>query len=243
MKGFKDNFDAYSLLTIAIIVLLFDIANLLFGIKGFDINSVILFLLSLLCIAFVIERLKKIDKIDNKLDSIEKAVSGVAGLKIIYDPQEVDKKSEEVVQKTQRYIRSASLSYGTPEGTNINITNRFAEIAIAVLKKSKQREKPIEYKNVVRKERNVQPKYEKFREHDVGTQIRIRKIESFANFNLLIIDKNYLILAFPESSIDERFRTCIFVEHDEKFIGGMIEWFENHIWENAIDFQAKTPTK
>lgn len=197
-----------------------------------DRQALILVAVSLMALDLGMERLIFLDGIDGKIDNLSSQLNRVVtaqhlpNKKMAYD---VGLDAQRSAKKIIRLTSSGSKS-----------TKAYREEQARLLRGGgSSGAGPIELRILIHKltpERKcrLSKKIKELQKEGVDHMVTVRSTNEFSRgFDVLIVDNRHAVFGFPENVKNPSFSQGLYLPENSEFVSGLVEWFDNYLWEEA----------
>jgi hypothetical protein len=225
------------------IVVIATIANFTGTIKKFrkgDPATLSLVLVTMLMAAYGVERYVNYTQLEQKLSSIESRLSFVVGGRLINNNKEIYESAAKLFDTFEGRIRAVVVSAGP------KVPQTFVDKVAQKLKERKELGFPIKYEVVLvlspdqvadldRFEKANNDRINFYNQYGVAEAISLYVLESntFANFDVLIVDRKHAHFGFTVSRGEEKLESAILYENQPQLSQSLTDWFDGAVLPKA----------
>lgn len=164
---------------------------------------------------------EKLSKLDICYKSEEMAINILSGADCVYND------AISLIKEAQKIIRATALS-----DKNKLPNKEYIENLANILKKSKQINKPIEYRLIASAEVDLSERLSLFEDAGVRDLVKVKRVESPWPPNILLIDNKHMHISFIELPSDRAFRRSLRFYNKPYVVQNIVDWYDNYLWNN-----------
>ena len=208
------------------------IVNLFTNFQNNPLDSSILTLLGLIAVGLGLEKLISYKKIENTIENLAGGVR-LEGWDEIYGA------ASELIHSAQSQIRGTVFNQDKWAGPSY-----YLDLIAKKAKAQKDAHKDFIYKVVIGISgkptadnlKHVEFRYSIFKKYGIQSMHRMKYVNTNLGIDLLIVDDQSLIIAFPQFK-SQNLRVGIKFVDQPKLVGPILTWYEEQLWmnENAYD--------
>jgi hypothetical protein len=226
-------------------------------IKGGEVGPITLALVSLLCIAYGIERVSYSQQVEERLDNISGLVQKFPNATFIDNNEQIWSTIEHMALNVEKNI------WTVYAGDRPNIPEKYKDIPTKLairLSELKRNHPDVFYRIVlvfdeaitakeaedVMKNNNERLKMYEEKGLKGNVQLRVFPRKPLTKFDITIVDERHVMIGFDtlENSVNRgtvQIQNVMLWENQAALAGKLARWFETSVWQNATPYENWTP--